>query len=113
LLPIAVEIASHFVPKDKKIVTAKYKTYEDELYTSKGYEDFQDIPVVVLIDGFTASAGEIIALALQEQIGAVLIGTQSFGKGSIQTMDDFKDDASLKYTIGKRYSPNDENVDKI
>lgn len=113
LLPIAVEIASHFVPEDEIIVTAKYKTYEDEVYKSKGYKDLQGMPIVILIDGLTASAGEIIALALQEQIRAIIVGTQSFGKGSIQTMDEFKDNASLKYTIGKRYSPNDENVDKI
>ncbi|MBU0626726.1 hypothetical protein KKG31_06660 [Patescibacteria group bacterium] len=113
MLPIAVEIASHFVPEDEIIVTAKYKTYEDEVYKSKGYKDLQGMPIVILIDGLTASAGEIIALALQEQIRAIIVGTQSFGKGSIQTMDEFKDNASLKYTIGKRYSPNDENVDKI
>ncbi|MEI7558877.1 MAG: S41 family peptidase [bacterium] len=58
----------------------------------------------------TASAGEIIALALRENIGAQLIGTQTFGKGSIQTMDEFPDGASLKYTVGKRYAPNGENI---
>lgn len=113
LLPIAVEIASHFIPEGKLVVTAKYKTYNDEVYTSKGYEGFQWIPMVVLVDWMTASAGEIIAIALKEQIWAKIIGTQSFGKGSIQTMDQFTDNASLKYTIGKRYTPADKNVDKI
>jgi carboxyl-terminal processing protease len=60
----------------------------------------------------SASASEIIALALKEQIGAKLVGVQSFGKGTIQTMDDFKDGASLKYTIGKRYSPSGANINK-
>jgi len=67
--------------------------------------------MVVLVDGLTASAWEIIALALQEQIGAQLVGTQTFGKWSIQTMDEFNDGASLKYTVGKRYTPNGENID--
>ena len=67
--------------------------------------------MVVLVDWLTASAGEIIALALQEQIGAKLIWTQTFGKWSIQTMDEFPDGASLKYTVGKRYTPNGENID--
>jgi carboxyl-terminal processing protease len=71
------------------------------------------LPIVVLVDGLTASAGEIIALALQEDIGAKIIGAQSFGKGSIQTMEEFNDHASLKYTIGKRYSPLGKNIDKI
>lgn len=110
-LPIAVEVASHFIPKDKLIVSAKYTTFEDEKMISEGYGDLENIPVVVLIDGMTASAGEIIALALQQNIGAKLIGTQTFGKGSIQTLESFDDGASLKYTVGKRYAPNGVNID--
>jgi len=113
LLPIAVEICSHFVPEDEVIVTAKYKSFDDEIYTSKGYGNFEWLPVIVLIDGLTASAGEIIALALQEDVGAKLVGVQSFGKWSIQTMDEFTDNASLKYTIGKRYAPKGKNIDKV
>lgn len=111
LLPISVQIASHFIPKGKLVVSTKYTTFEDEKLLSEGYEDYQNLPMVVLVDGLTASAGEIIALALQEQIGAQLVGTQTFGKGSIQTMDEFDDGASLKYTVGKRYTPNGENID--
>lgn len=48
--------------------------------SSLGYNDLTNMPVVVLVDGMTASAGEIIALALQEQIGARVVGTQTFGK---------------------------------
>jgi len=111
LLPVAVEIASHFVPKNKLVVSAKYTTFEDEKMLSLGYQEFKDMPVVVLIDGLTASAGEIIALALQQNIWAQLVGTQSFGKWSIQTMEEFDDGASLKFTVGKRYAPNGTNID--
>ncbi len=111
LLPISVQIASHFIPKGKLVVSTKYTTFEDEELFSEGYGDYQNVPMVVLVDGLTASAGEIIALALQEQIGAQLVGTQTFGKWSIQTMDEFDDGASLKYTVGKRYTPNGENID--
>ena len=110
LLPISVEIASHFIPKGKLVVSTKYTTFEDEKLFSKGYAGYQNIPMVVLVDGLTASAGEIIALALREQRGAQLVGTQTFGKWSIQTMDEFADGASLKYTVGKRYTPNWENI---
>jgi len=113
ILPIAVDIASHFIPKGKLVVSAKYTVFQDENLVSKWYGDFENIPVVVLIDGLTASAGEIIALALQHHIGAQLIGTTSFGKWSIQTMTDFVDGASLKYTVGMRYSPNGMHVDTI
>jgi carboxyl-terminal processing protease len=111
-LPIAVDIASHFVPRNKLIVSSKYKQLGEESFYSKWYE-WPKVPIVVLIDKLTASAWEIIALALQEQIGAKIIWTQSFGKWSIQTMQDFQDWASLKYTIGNRYSPSGKNVDKI
>lgn len=111
LLPVAVQVASHFIPKGKLVVSTKYTTFEDEKLVSEGYVDYQNIPMVVLIDGLTASAWEIIALALKEQIGAQLVGTQTFGKWSIQTMDEFDDGASLKYTVGKRYTPNGENID--
>ncbi len=111
ILPIAVEIASHFVPEGELITTAKYTWYPEEIFVSLGYNEFSDIPVVILIDGLTASAGEIIALALQEQIGATLIGTQTFGKWSIQTLYEFSDKDSLKYTIGRRYGPSGTSID--
>lgn len=110
-LPIAVEIASHFIPKWQVIVSSKYKIYPNEVYQSQGYGDFEKLPVVVLVDGLTASAWEIIALALKEQKMATLIGTKTFGKWSIQTVQDLDDGSSLKYTIGKWYSPKDENID--
>lgn len=111
LLPVSAEIASHFLPKGKLIVTAKYTTFEDEVYTSQWYNDLTGIPLVVLVDGMTASAGEIIALAIKEWTDATLLGTKTFGKWSIQTMDEFTDGASLKYTIGMRYSPSGKNID--
>lgn len=109
-LAIAAQIASHFIPKGKLVVSAKYTTFEDEELLSEWYKDYQDLPIVILVDWMTASAAEIIALALKEQVGAKLIGTQTFGKWSIQTMDEFTDGSSLKYTVGKRYAPNGENI---
>jgi len=111
-LPIAIEISSHFIPKDTLIATAKYKTYATEEYYSVWYESFEGLPVVVLMDMFTASAGEIIAGALQEQANATLIGTQTFGKWSIQTLVEFTDGAALKYTVGRRYLPSGKNIDE-
>ncbi len=111
LLPVAVQISSHFIPKGKLVVSTKYTTFEDEKLLSEWYTDYQNLPMVVLVDGLTASAWEIIALALREDIGAQLVGTQTFGKWSIQTIDEFSDGASLKYTVGKRYTPNWENID--
>jgi carboxyl-terminal processing protease len=110
-LPKSVEIASHFIPKGKKVVTAKYSLFPSETYISKWYGEFETVPLVVLVDGLTASAGEIIAGALQQDRGATLVGTKTFGKWSIQTVGDVGSGTSLKYTIGKRYLPDDTNID--
>gem|GEM_PF-1071183 len=77
-MSIGVEIASHFVPKGAEIVSAKYRIRPDETFVSQGYGGLEGYPVVVLVDEFTASAGEIIALALQEQIGAKIVGANTF-----------------------------------
>lgn len=112
-LPSAVDIVSFFLPDNELITTARYSVWADEVYRSEGYGDLENIPVVVLIDGLSASASEIIASALDERDDAVLVGTQTFGKWSIQTLADIEDGSSLKYTIGKRYAPSDKNIDKI
>jgi carboxyl-terminal processing protease len=105
----AAKFLGHFVPYGKSVVQSEYQAYEAENFISKGRGELEKIPTVILIDQLTASAGEIIALTLQER-GVPLIGMPSFGKGSIQTFTELTDGSSLKYTIGKRYSPNHVNV---
>jgi len=106
----AVEIASHFIPRWKVIVRTKYRVYPEEDYKSYWYGDFQGYPIVVLVDKLTASAAEIISAALKEDIWAKLVWTDTFGKCTIQTMKQFNDGSSLKYTIWKRFTPNRESV---
>ncbi|MEF2174926.1 MAG: S41 family peptidase [Candidatus Absconditabacteria bacterium] len=110
-LQSAVGIASHFVPKGKVVVTSKYRTYSPETYESSGYGDLEGLPVVILIDGMSASASEILAAGLKDLVDATLVGKKSFGKGSIQTVHDMEDGSSVKYTIGKWYRPSGGNVD--
>jgi carboxyl-terminal processing protease len=112
ILPVAVEVASHFIEKWKIITKTKYQIYPEEIFVSLWYNDLSDKEIVVLIDGLTASAWEIIALALREQIGATIIGTQSFGKWSIQTLHELSNKDSLKYTIGRWYGPSWSTIDK-
>jgi carboxyl-terminal processing protease len=112
-MPIAVEISSHFIEKWKLVVSAKYKWYEDESYYSQWFGEFENMEIVVLIDGMTASAGEIIAIALQEQAWAKLMWATSFGKWTIQTLDGFTDGDSIKYTIWKWFAPSEKNINKI
>jgi carboxyl-terminal processing protease len=77
-LPMAVELASFFLPKNELVTTAKYTILPDEILRSKGYAKFVEEQVVVLIDGMSASASEIVAGALQQRRNAKLVGTTSF-----------------------------------
>ena len=70
------------------------------------------MPTVILIDGLSASSSEIFAIALKEKQWASIVWKQSFWKGSIQTLFDFEDGTSLKYTVWKRFSPNGISIDK-
>jgi carboxyl-terminal processing protease len=70
------------------------------------------MPLVILVDELSASASEILAYALKYQAGATLVGNQTFGKGSIQTIYTLTDNSSIKFTIGKRFTPDDLNIDK-
>ncbi len=107
----AVKLLGHFFPKDTLLVKSKYKAYEDTNHVSKWRWELWNYPIVILVDQLTASAGEIIALKFQEE-WKTIIWMQTFGKWSIQAVEDFKDGSSLKYTVWKWYSPNDVNIDK-
>ena len=105
-LDAAVDIASHFLPKGAKIVTEDFGGKEpNNVHTSFGYADLpQGTEIVVLIDGGSASASEIFAGALQDHHVATIIGTKSFGKGSVQTLLDLAD-GSLKITVARWVTP--------
>ncbi|MBP7848302.1 hypothetical protein KA013_03750 [Patescibacteria group bacterium] len=62
------------------VTTAKYSTFPDEKYQSEGYGDLEGLPLVVLIDGLSASASEIIAAALDQKANGLLVGQKTFGK---------------------------------
>lgn len=105
-LDAAVDITSHFLPRGTKIVTEDFGGKEDnEVHTSFGWNDVPPgTKIVVLIDGGSASASEIVAGALQDAKRATIIGTKSFGKGSVQTLIDLGD-GSLKITVARWITP--------
>jgi carboxyl-terminal processing protease len=107
----AAKLLWHFFPKDTLLVKSKYKAYEDLDYISKWRWELWSYPIVILVDQLTASASEIIALKFQEE-WKTIIWMQTFGKWSIQSVENFTDGSSLKYTVWKWYSPNDVNIDK-
>ena len=114
LLPVAVDLAGHFLEPWTLVVKTDFYTYQKADYRAKGFGELKEFPIVVLIDKMSASASEILALALREQGSNVkILGTSSFWKGTIQTLKDFDDQTSLKYTVGKRFWPQWTSIDKI
>jgi carboxyl-terminal processing protease len=71
-----------------------------------------DLPLVILVDGYSASASEILAGALQENGRATLIGTRTFGKGTVQSVHSLSDGSGLAITISRYYPPSGKNINK-
>ena len=86
-------------------------SFQDNDYLSKWFWELENMPTVILIDGLSASSSEIFALALKEKQWAIVVWKQSYGKWTIQTLFDFDDGTSLKYTVWKRFSPNGNSID--
>ncbi len=106
-LEVANEIASWFLPMGKVVVTENYgENQADKVHSSRGYNVFNDnLKLAILINGGSASASEILAGALSEYDKATLIGTQSFGKGSVQELVKITPETSLKVTVARWLTP--------
>lgn len=112
-LDAAVDISSWFLPSGKAIVTEDFGGKgEQKVFRSKGYPliDLSKLKMVVLIDEGSASASEIVAGALSEHDVAQLVGTKSFGKGSVQELIDITKDTALKVTIARWLTPDGNSI---
>lgn len=113
LLTAAKDTASLFLEKGKAIYglegnenNGKTKFYYDETETSRNY------PIVVLVNGATASASEILTSALKDSYGATTVGTTTYGKGKVQQTKKLSDGSLVKYTTSRWLTPNDECIDE-
>jgi len=111
-LDAAVDMASWFLPKGKVIVREEFGDgKEGTVYRSKGYDIFSNqLRMIILVDGGSASASEILAGALQENSITKLVGTKTYGKGSVQELVKVTDVTSLKVTIAKWLTPNGVSI---
>lgn len=111
-LEAAWDMASWFLPAGKIVITEDFgKNGSPKVYRSKGYDIFTGkLQMIILADGGSASASEILAGALQEHGVAKLVGTETFGKGSVQELVGITEKTSLKVTIARWLTPKGHNL---
>lgn len=110
LLEEGVQVAGNFVPKGV-VVSVVTRDGNKETWSSRLEET--KYPLVVLVNGGSASASEIVAGAVQDTGAGTLIGTKTFGKGSVQTVMRLDDSSAVKLTIAKYYTPNDRSINGV
>ena len=109
-LETSVEVASLFI-EEGTIVTEEYGDGRKQEYSASGNALLKDVPLVVLVDEGSASASEIVAGALQDYGRAQLVGTKTFGKGSVQELKPLEDNTSLRLTVALFVLPEGRKID--
>lgn len=109
-LESATEIAGWFIEEGKTVAIEHFGSKEDKSYRTQGPALLKDFEIVILINKGSASASEILAAALRHHRSSKIVGEQSYGKGSVQTLKRFDNGASLKVTIAKWLTPSKESI---
>lgn len=112
LLDKAVAVANRMIPPGKVVVSEEDSSNKKENIYTHGGDKLSALPAVVLINGGSASAAEILAGALRDDRGITLVGNKSFGKGSVQQLMDLPGGSSIKITIAKWLTPNGNYIMK-
>lgn len=114
LLDQAVSVAGTFLPAGKEVVSTRSRHKEEnQSFVSKGGDRTGGKPIAILINGGSASASEIVAGALQDYHRAILIGTKSFGKGSVQTIIPLGGSGAMRLTTARYHTPSGRSIQQL
>ena len=108
----AIRMANEFLSRGELIVYSEGRAYPRYEATANGSGRFKDVPLVVLIDNFSASASEIFAGAMQDNDRATIVGRRSFGKGLVQQQMPFSDGSAVRLTVARYYTPSGRCIQK-
>jgi len=106
-------IANQMLPKDDIIIQQEYLNGTIDITRSVGGVAIEFTKIVILVNENTASASEVLSAALQENLGAIVVGTKTYGKGLVQTMDVFSDGTALKFTVAAWLTPEGNTIQDV
>lgn len=111
-LASAIQMVNEFLPKNRLIVYTEGRKAKREEYKSDGRGAYQDIPIIVLTNEYTASAAEIFAGAIQDNDRGSIIGRRTYGKGLVQQPIEFSDGSMIRLTVARYYTPSGRCIQK-
>ncbi len=111
-LEVAVDVSGWFMDKGDPVVIEKFQSGDQRVLRARGSGALKNIPTVVLVNGGSASAAEIVAGALRDNNNIKLIGEKTFGKGTVQEITELKDGSSLKVSIAEWLTPKGNQINK-
>ncbi len=111
-LDVAVHLAGWFVDNGSTVVVEEFRSGKKNVFQSRGNSFLKNVPLVILVDGASASASEILAGALRDLRGAILVGEKTFGKGTVQELKWLTDGSQAKITVAHWLLPKGALIDK-
>ena len=111
-MEVAIQMVNEFLPKDKLIVYTEGRKFPRKNYFSNGTGSSQQMPIIVLLDEWSASASEIFAGAIQDNDRGIVIGRRSFGKGLVQKQFQLNDSSAVRMTVSRYYTPSGRCIQK-